>query len=238
MSCPKLRLTTVKLLLATIAFLAIPTTVFAQTRSLEEGPIIRRQLLFRSDRVEIEPGLAHSLNDPYRRTLFLNAGFNYHLTNAFSLGLTVGWGALNYNSNILDNIEASADPQVSRSLGFAEKTLLGNFHLAYVPFFGKWNFLEVGTVNWDFHVLAGVGAALLSSETPDLEGFRFGPAFGAGLRFFFDGDMALSVNVVDHMFSSADVQRGGVRAEEEFSHTVLFSLGVSFFVTGDLRVSR
>ncbi len=221
-------------LLVCVAFQA---TGFAQSRSLEEGPIVRRQLLYRSDRIEVMPSLAHTLNDPYRRTLFLDVGANYHLTNTFSLGLNAGWGALKYNSNILDEVEAT-NPSVARTLGFAETTLLFNFHVGWVPYYGRFNFLEATTVNFDLHLIGGLAAALLTSDSPSLEGFKFGPAFGAGLRFFLNGDTALTINIVDHMFSSAEVQRGEQRPEEEFSHNILLSVGVSFFVTGELRVSR
>jgi hypothetical protein len=50
--------------------------------------------------------------------------------------------------------------------------------------------------------------------------------------------MSLNLELVDHMYSFAEVQREGAPPEEEFTHTVMFTLGVSFFVTGDLRVSR
>lgn len=206
-------------------------------RSLEEGPIVRRQLLFRSNRIEVAPALGHTLNDPYRRTLYLNVAGNYHLTNEFSLGLNLGWGALHYNTNLLDEIE-SANPAVSRSLDFAEPILLGHFHLAYVPFYGKFNLLEETTINYDFHLIGGVCGALMSSDSPDLEGFKFGPAIGAGMRFFINGDTAIFLEIVDHMFSYSDVARPGVRTEDGFSHTFMLSIGVSFFVTGELRVSR
>jgi outer membrane beta-barrel protein len=218
--------------------LALAAPAFAQTRSLEEGPIVRRQLLYRSDRLELNPALGHTLNDPYRRTLFLDVAANYHLTNTFSLGINVAWGALHYNTGLLDEIER-VNPQRARELRFAETTLLTNFHLGYVPFYGKFNFLDLGSVDWDFHLIGGIGGALLSSRQPsDLEGFKFGPAFGGGFRFFWSGDMALSINVIDYMFSTAAVARHGQSPEEEFTHNVLVSIGVSFFVTGNLRVSR
>ena len=226
-----------RLIVLVVTMVAATGSAFAQSRSLEEGPIVRRQLLYRSNRLEIMPALAHTLNDHYRRTLFLDVAANYHLTNTFSLGLNAGWGALNYNTNIMDEIEAT-NPSVARELDYAETTLLFNFHLGYVPYYGKFNFLEATTVNFDLHLIGGLAAALLSSDSPSLEGFKFGPAIGAGLRFFIDGDKAITIEIVDHMFSAADVQRGDERVEESFTHNVLVSIGVSFFVTGELRVSR
>ncbi|MCA9563252.1 MAG: outer membrane beta-barrel domain-containing protein [Myxococcales bacterium] len=225
------------LIIVFVLSLAVTPVAMAQSRSLEEGPIVRRQLLFRSARLELTPMLQHSLNDTYQRTLFLGLGVNYHLTNAFSIGLTAGWGALSYDTGLADNIAAS-NPAVNRRLNFAENTLLTNIHIGFVPFYGKFNFLRASTINWDFHLIVGAAGALVSADSPDIEGFKFGPAFGAGFRFYVNGDTALSLDVTDHMYSVADIQRDGTRADEQFSHTVLFSLGVSFFVTGDLRVSR
>ena len=235
---PMSRLTSLTLAVAVSATLLTMTApeVCAQSRSLEEGPIVRRQLLYRSNRFELTPSLAHTLNDSYRRAAFLNLGTNYHLTNDFSLGLHAGWG-LSYNTNILSEIEATS-PSVARELAFAETTLLMNFHLGWVPYYGKFNFLDTTTVNFDLHLLGGLGAALVTSESDDLSGFKFGPAIGIGMRFFFDGDTALTLEVIDHMYSQADAQRSGERVEESFGHTVLVSVGISFFVTGDLRVSR
>lgn len=219
------------LILAAFAPLAVSQS------SLDEGPIVRRQLLYRSDRFEVNPAIGHTLNDTYRRALFLDVGANYHLTNTFSLGVNVGWGALQYNSGLLSDIETT-NPSAARALNFAETTLLSDFHLGYVPYYGKFNFLEATTVNFDLHLVAGLAAALLSSDSPDLEGFKFGPSIGAGLRFFLDGDKALTIDIVDHMYSTATVQRGDARVEESFSHNVMVRIGMSFFVTGELRVSR
>lgn len=224
-------------LLALSLVSGLASSAVAQERSLDEGPIVRRQLLYRSDRLELAPSIGHTLNDPYLRHLFVNLGINYHLTNTFSLGLTAGWGGIQYNSNILDEIEAT-QPSIARDLDFAETTLLANFHLGWVPYYGKFNFLSETTVNFDLHLIGGIAGALLSSDSDDLSGFKFGPAIGVGMRFFFDGDMALNLELVDHMYSFAEVQREGAPPEEEFTHTVMFTLGVSFFVTGDLRVSR
>ncbi len=210
---------------------------FAQTRSLEEGPVVRRQLLYRSSRVEVSPALAHSLNDPYRRTLFLNVGLNYHLTNVFSLGINLAWGALSYNTNILDEIEAT-DPARARQLSPAEPTLYTDFHVGWVPLYGKFNFLRLGTVNYDLHLMGGLAGALLSSDNPDIAGFNIGGVWGIGWRFFFSGSMAISFDFVDYMYTAAEVSRDGEPVSESFSNHFLISIGVSFFVTGDLRVSR
>ena len=78
----------------------------------------------------------------------------------------------------------------------------------------------------------------MSSDSTDLEGFKFGPMFGVGMRFFVNGDTAITFDVVDHMVSFSDVARPGVPSEESFSHIVMISIGASFFVTGELHVSR
>lgn len=215
----------------------IDSVASAQTRSLEEGPVVRRQLLYRSSRLEVTPSLGHSLNDPYRRTLFLDAALNYHLTNIFSLGLNLAWGALSYNTNILDEIEAT-NPGRARELQAADPTLLTNFHVGWVPLYGKFNFLQLTTVNYDLHIIAGLAGAFLTSDDAEAQGFNIGGVWGAGMRFFFSGDMALTLDITDYMYSAPVVTREGQPAHDEFRHQFIFSVGVAFFVTGELRVSR
>lgn len=227
----------IQLLIALGLCAGIAANVAAQTRSIEEGPIVRRQLLYRSSRLEVMPALGLTLNDPYRHTMMLTAAANYHLTNTFSLGVNVSWGWLNYNTNLTDDIE-TVDPAAARLIDFSDLTLLTDFHLGYVPFYGKFNFLEAGTVNWDFHLVAGAGGGLITSDNSDLEGFKFAPMFGGGFRFFINGDTALTIDALDYMFESADIAIRGEEPETSFSHHVLINIGVSFFVTGDLRVSR
>ena len=210
---------------------------WAQSRSLDEGPIVRRQLLYRSDRLEVATSLGHSLTGTYQRTAFLASALNYHLTNTFSMGLNAAWGALRYNTQLMDEIE-STTPSIARTLSVAETVLYTDFHLGYVPYYGKFNFLERKTVNFDFHLVAGAAGDLVLSDSDQLSGFKFGPSFGAGMRFFINGDTAINVEVTDHIYSMADVQRESQRVEERFTHQVMLSVGASFFVTGELHTSR
>jgi outer membrane beta-barrel protein len=211
--------------------------LWAQSRSLDEGTIVRRQLLYRSDRLEVATSLGHSLTGTYQRTAFLASALNYHLTNTFSLGLNAAWGALRYNTQLMDEIEVTT-PSIARSLSVAETVLYSDFHLGYVPYYGKFNFLERTTVNFDFHLSAGVAGDLILSDSEQLSGFKFGPSVGGGMRFFLNGDTAINIELTDHIYSMADVQRENQRIVERFSHQVMLSVGASFFVTGELHVSR
>jgi outer membrane beta-barrel protein len=219
----------------------------AQSRSLQSGPVVRRQLLFRSDRLEVSPMIASSIAPVYQRTIFLTVAGRYHLTNAFSLGLNANVGGLNLNTSVARNYEDSiVEIPGSRrpSLEYATPLLLTDFHLSFVPLHGKVNLFN-NILHWDFYLTAGVGGALISSDSDDLSGFEFGPAIGVGLRTFVSDKFAVNVLFQDYLYSSADAQeiccgpRGEPReVNDRFRSHVVGGAGVSIFFPSDVRVSR
>ena len=219
----------------------------AQSRSLQSGPVVRRQLLFRSDRLEVSPMLASSVAPVYRRTIFLSVAGRYHLTNSFSLGLNANLGGLNMNTSIARNYE-DANAEVAGSqrpaLEYATPLLLTDFHLSYVPIHGKVNLFN-NIVHWDFYITGGVGGALIQSDADDLSGFEFGPAIGVGLRTFVTDKFAVNILFQDYLYESADAQefccgpRGEPRpASVRFRSHIVGGAGVSIFLPSDVRVSR
>lgn len=78
------------MLTAAVGVLGDASDASAQTRSLQEGPSVRRQLLFRSARFELAPSVGTSFGTSYQRSVIIGATARYHLTNAFSAGLNLG----------------------------------------------------------------------------------------------------------------------------------------------------
>ena len=239
-----------RFLTAFVVFLAVGifhADAQAQSRSLQSGPVVRRQLLFRSDRLEVSPMLASSIAPVYQRTIFLSLAGRYHLTNSFSLGLNANLGGLNMNTSIARNY----DDQVVEIIGsqrpaleYATPLLLTDFHLSYVPLHGKVNLFN-NIVHWDFYLTAGVGGALIRSDADDLSGFEFGPAIGVGLRTFVSDKFAVNVLFQDYLYSGADSQefccgpRGQPRPiDERLRSHIVGGAGVSIFFPSDVRVSR
>ncbi len=232
------------------AFLAL--TVFAadvaaQSRSLQSGPVVRRQLLYRSDRLELAPSIGTSIAPVYQRTLFLSVAARYHLTNAFALGVNANLGGVNLNTSIArnyDEISGEIAGSERPSLEYATPLLMADFHLSLVPIHGKLNMLG-HILHWDMYLTAGVGGVVVTSDSDDLAGFEFAPAIGVGLRTFIMDKLAINVLFQDYLYSSADAQQFccGARpepgpVEERFRNHIVGSVGVSIFFPSDVRVSR
>lgn len=97
----------ISVVFAFLAFTVLAADVAAQSRSLQSGPVVRRQLLYRSDRLELAPSIGTTIAPVYQRTLFLSVAARYHLTNAFSLGVNANLGGLNLNTSIARNYDES-----------------------------------------------------------------------------------------------------------------------------------
>lgn len=226
--------------------LFLASTASAQNRSLSEGPVVRRQLLFRSDKVEIAPALGMALGGVYEREVMLGAAVRYHLTNSFSAGLNLHFSPYQIQSSLAANLE-TASPEVARELDYATQTALVDVHLSYVPIGGKVNLLGRTTYYYDFYLGAGIGGALLTSDSDDLSGFKFGPALTAGFRLFVTDNIAINLRATSYLYNSALAQRTFIadngrplpqQIEERFRAHTLGLIGVSIFLPGDVRVSR
>lgn len=235
-------------LAAALILTVFTADVVAQSRSFQSGPVVRRQLLFRSDRVEVSPTLGSAIAPVYQRTIFLSVAARYHLTNAFSLGVNANLGALSLDTSVARNYEGIRDDIAGPrrpELEYATPLLLTDFHLSYVPLHGKVNLFGDNILHWDMYLTAGVGGALIRSDADDLSGFEFGPAIGVGLRSFIQDHLAITVLFQDYLYSSADAQEfccgagaEPVQVEERFRNHVVGSVGVSFFFPSEVRVSR
>ena len=94
-----------------------PAEASAQTRSFEEGPVVRRMLLFRSNKLELAPSLGVAFGNVYQRELFLSVLGRYHLTNSFALGLNVSLGPVALNTPIAGNLEEIEPENADRGRG-------------------------------------------------------------------------------------------------------------------------
>lgn len=216
--------------------------VQAQRRaSLEEGPIVRRQLLYRSSRFELQPRIGATLNDSYLRNVLVGVDANYYLTNQFGLGVGGYFSAVKLNTDLLDQLEATTD--AAADLALTETTMLFSAHITYVPIFGKFAlFKKAAIVDYDFHLVAGIGGALLgargNTENEQLSGFKPGPMIGLGLRLFVADSVAVTIDFRDYIYSSAEVQEGAINPQSELSNNFALGLGVSFFFPGEVPISR
>jgi outer membrane beta-barrel protein len=233
-------------LVVALLVLCVAQQAVAQSRSLFEGPVVRRQLLFRSSKLEVSPALGMALGGVYQREVMVGLTGRYHLTNSFAAGLNVHVSPIALNSSLVDNL-ATTSPEVARQMAYATQTALLDAHLSYVPMGGKFHLFNGRTYYYDFSLTAGVGGALLSSDSDELAGFRFGPALGAGMRIFVTDNIALNFRATSYLYSSALSQRiertsTGLPSpqpiEERFRANTIGLIGVSIFLPPDVRVSR
>ncbi len=233
------------------ALIVAPAVAQAQsTRSesgADSGPIVRRQLLFRSSRLEVAPMVAFSINDAFIRNTLVGANVSYHLNNVFGVGLTVGYGALQMDTTLRDNVHASLtadDPRRLNSLSYSYMKWTADLGISYVPIFGKFTIFNGAITHYDIHLMGGlsvvgedvVGASVNSVTDPGLAGTRPGGMLGVGLRFFVSDMISINYEIRDYIYSRAQVSRGA--ANPQLSNNVIMSLGVGIFLPGDVKISR
>lgn len=233
----------VGLAVLSVGTFAVPGEAVAQSRGFEDGPAVRRVLLFRSDRFEVTPSLGMSLGDVYEQSVYLGASGDYHLTNVFSIGLNAMYAPIAFRTPLYNNFRDLEPDRARDRFSPARTQLSTDLHVGIVPFAGKLNFIGRRVMHYDVNIFAGFGAAMRSSDSDDLSGLRAGPTFGGGARLFIRDDLALRLRVQDHMHLSADagaLRRVGaaIPVEETMRHHLMLVMGVSFLFPDTVRVSR
>lgn len=214
-----------------------PILAYAQTRSLDEGPAIRRQLLHRSARFELQPGVATMWGNSYQTPLYGNLTLRYNLSNSVSVGLDLNGSPIALDRQIVREIQEN-DPSVDAIYEVAKTPFIGSFQLTYSPIVGKVNLFGKTTTYIDVHLIAGVGAAMRTADSPALKGTSVAPVIGVGLRIFINDGIALVGRVVDYIYQDAEAHRLGTSVDEKWRNHVVGTLGVSFFFPRGVYVSR
>ena len=213
----------------------------------DDGPIVRRKVLYRSTRVEIAPAAGMTLNDAFRRNIVAGAGFNYHLTNEFGIGVSGGYGVLHPSTDLANNIQTTlqnTSPSTLGTISYSEIQWLVDFTLSYVPIFGKFSVFKSATIPYDLHLNGGltvvneVGQSAVPGGNVDseIEGLRPGGVVGGGVRLFLSDMLSLNLDVKTLFISRAPVSSGSANAE--LKPTMFGTLGVGIFLPGTVKVSR
>lgn len=213
------------------------TDAQAQTRSLTDGPPVRRQLLHRSSKLEISPGIAAMFGNGFQTPLYLNLGVRYHLTNAISLGVDLNGSPFAIDRRVVRELD-ELDPQAAAGLEVANTPFIGSFQVSYAPIVGKINFFGDKIAYIDVHLFAGAGGALQTSDVDALSGFSFGGVVGVGARLFFDEGIAINLRFSDYLYSNAEAAQDGRVLEERFRQHYVVGLSVGFFLPRAVYVSR
>ncbi len=216
--------------------------------SLEEGSIVRRQLLHRAGRFELEPKATFTLNDAYVRNGIFGLSASYFLDNSFGLTASAGIGALGFDTSLRRNLEGQMENRGGADLAETAYSNVGwvvDTGLVYAPAFGKFSVLNSMFSHYDFHFLGGMAIINESAESaagddgeihPELEGIRPGGMFGAGMRFFLSDGISMNFQVRNYLFPRAEISQGD--AEPRLGNMVMLSVGMGIFLPGDVQISR
>ncbi len=117
----------------------------------------------RNRRLEVQPTVAVSLNDPYVSHTGIGIGLNYWVSNVLAIGANFLWfQGLNGRSDL--------DFHVARGTHFVNSTSAGGLvvpineyqmaaalNFSYVPVYGKFLMFNRFIFHWDIYLTAGVG---------------------------------------------------------------------------------
>ncbi len=220
-----------------VASVAVSSEAAAQSRSLTTGPVVRRQLLYRSSKLELSPMISAMFNNSYQVPVYAGLTFRYHLTNAVALGVDLNASPVAWNRRVLRDLKRE-DQELFREVDVANSPLLFNFHISYAPITGKFNLLGNNIAHFDFHIVAGAGGALQSADSSSLSGMHFGGVIGAGVRVFVSDGVAITTRVTDYIYPNGEAVRGVGAADERWRQHYVVGMGVSFFFPKSVYVSR
>ncbi len=235
-----------------LTWTAAPSTATAQDLPNDEvkvspleagGPIVRRKLLYRSTRLEVMPFFGGTVTDTFTQNLFVGANAGFHLTNEVSIGLTGGFGIAHPKTSLRESAElVLRDPG---DISYSKIDWLVDLEGQWVPIFGKFTVMDGLILNYDIHLIGGVGfvaqSAISAVEDQDAANTSLGQGTvagvaGAGIRLFVGDMFAITYDVRDYVFSRAEVSSGS--EDLRVANNVMMSLGVSIFLPGQVKVSR
>ncbi|MFZ4739357.1 MAG: outer membrane beta-barrel domain-containing protein [Bradymonadia bacterium] len=208
---------------------------------LEAGAAIRDRVQYRGGRFHVAPAFGFTLNDPFQRNILFGGQLGYHLTDSFGIGATVLAGTP-MNTGLADTIE-SERPERAKG-GFSNVSLLGTLDIEYVPLAGKLALFGRTVMNYDLHVLAGVGGAKISGDG-SLDKFAITPVAGVGMRTYVQKWLDVNIELRDYLYSSAlnavrdtDVDTSAPKSSADFSNNFALTIGVGFSFPQEPEVTR
>lgn len=231
------------------------TTTAAAEESAQEAReeiyAVQQIYALRINRVEINPSVSFTLNDPFVSHTGVGVGLNYWWTNVLALGVNFIWyEGLESESDIGFFVRRStrlAVPVNSYQLGA---------HLAftYVPIYGKFAMFNEFIFQYDIYVLGGVGLMRtrpIPVIDPEFRSFNydFRVAFniGIGLRVFVTRWLAIFGELRNYMYleqlENLEVALGPQRAdvatwtqpELAFINNVTAHIGLTVFLPFDFE---
>ena len=222
---------------------------YSRPSLIESSQVVRRKLLFRSTRFEITPMASFTLADTFNRNILAGANLAFHLTNQFGLGATFNYGVLSPQTSLgealVDPVSGIPDDNLAE-LATTRVNWLASVEGSYVPLFGKLSIMNGAIVNYDFHLLFGMGFVNLAAVTPlereniasaNIPGSTIAPVVGIGTRFYLNDFIAFNAQLRDFIYSSPAISNT-TNSDADLQNRLALSVGFSFFLPTAVKVSR
>ncbi len=210
---------------------------------LEEGDAIRNRVQYRGGRFNVAPALGFTLNDPYERSLLFGAQLSYFFTDAWGVDLTA-LGGVGMSTDLADQVKSKRADRADG--GFSKVTTLGSLDAVYAPITGKLALFGRQVLNYDMHVVAGVGGAKVGGADK-IDSFALAPIAGVGLRTFVMKWLDVNFEVRDYIYKAAvnsvtntETETGAPQttAKGEWANHYSLTVGVGFSFPNEPEVKR
>lgn len=200
---------------------------------LEGLPAVKRKVLLHEGRHLLTPSIGSTLNDPYVRNVMLGASWRYFPQSWLGLGADIaGGGAV--RTGLTEHIETElTKPDVPYVLETSSLAFLLHASAEIVPLEGK--VMLLGDRLWRFSLFVHMGfgmAYVKGSESGRIEDrVSLMPTVGGGIRLYPSNWVAFGLEARDCLVERVLSSRSdGSIPGHEFSHNVLTTLSVSFFI--------
>jgi len=228
------------------ALAAAPLASRASEADAFEGKVepVSGQLYVKTGRLELEPFLALSLNDPFYSKYFLGLRGAWHLSEAWSLGAAFETGFTSPTDSttlctVNQGCRAPSDAQLWQVPG--DIRWIGGLEVAFSPVYGKVSLIASAVLHLDFSLLAGVDwvasrEVLAAADAEALAAAGGSPGtvgapaihLGIGSHVFVGRSLAVVLQLRDYLYFT-DV---GNLGERKLQNQIFLEIGFSFFIGG------
>lgn len=156
----------------------LPAVASAQdvqvTGPLAGQPPVRHLRQYRRNRLSISPFVGMTLQQPYRRSLFLGGHINYHITDWLGIGAWGAYGGVGFDTSLTDAIVSEGITTNTNQLSFPSRAgfrdQLGNIpgaitgQITLVPLRGKVAIFQRLFLDTDLYLFGGAGVAFVEER--------------------------------------------------------------------------
>lgn len=151
-------------------------------------PPVRHLRQLRRGRLAISPFAAFTLQEPYRRTLFLGGHVDYFFTDWLGLGVWGAYGGLGFDTSLTEAIEADGVVTGRNRLSLPSRNRFSNqlgtipgavaAQVTLVPLRGKVALFQRGFLDTDLYLFGGAGAVWVEERANISDAECANPASG------------------------------------------------------------